>query len=219
MMNPTTVFARMIPILLLLQPFATTARAVDPPVVLVLLDEDSIDNGQVPLFLTPEDVNDHIAAAGVRDPLPYFSANIGRRVTLPVGGGQDPGWFGLDAAPAGWTSSDSSGLENYVLAGPGLGSPDEDGDRESLLGAVAGVSALGATDLTSLVGRDVCAVVYDGDLAPAIGETSLAGATLGLVAFQVHAVLSSDPASPRVEVDVRDPATICAAQIVSVMGI
>jgi hypothetical protein len=199
-----------------IQPVSIVAS--DQPAVLVLVDEDAIDNGQAPLFLSAEDVNDHIAAAGVRDSLPYFAANVGRQLTLPVGGPQDPGWFGLDV-PQSWASADATGVENYLLAAPGLGSPDADGDRVSLLGGVPGVSALAAADLTALVGRDVCALVYDDDLGSGSGgTTNLAGPTLGLVAFHVQGVTAPDPEHPGVQVEVLNAATTCTGQVVPISG-
>jgi len=205
--------------LLVLQPFAAAVLASGETPVLLLLDEDSIDNGRAPLFLSAEDVNDHITAAGVRDPLPYFASSIGRQITLPSGGASDHGWFAIDHAPQSWGLADIGGFQNFVLAGPGLGSPDANGDRESLLTDILGVSALETSDLASLVGRTVCAVVYDDDLAPAGGgSTTLQGSTLGVVAFNVLAITPADAAQSGVEIEILDSATTCAGDVTSMSG-
>lgn len=43
----------------------------------MLIDEDSIDNGNQPNFFSDSDINDHVAAIGLRDQLLFFRNNIG----------------------------------------------------------------------------------------------------------------------------------------------
>ena len=65
---------------------------------------------------------------------------------------------------------------------------DPEGDREALLDKIDGVTPLRNDGLELLVGKNVCAVVYDSDVSinydvPING--SLKGANLGTVAFNV----------------------------------
>ena len=82
-------------------------------------------------------------------------------MTLPGGQDGNDGWFAIRSAPASWASETGvdDGLQNFLLAGPGLGSPDEDGNGTSLLGGVPNVVALRAAGLIPLIGRTACAVV------------------------------------------------------------
>ena len=107
---------------------------------------------------------------------------------MPGGSSGHEGWFALTTVPAAWATDDgiADGAENFVFAGPGLGSPDASGSRSTLLASVPGVTAMGGDVLTSLAGHQVCGVVYDQVLAPGeSGSVDLAGSNLGLVAFQV----------------------------------
>ena len=79
-------------------------------------------------------------------------------------------------------------VENFVLAGPGVGSPDENGDRESLLQAVPNVVPVRADGLALLVGRTVVRVIYANDVVTNNGSANLSGPTLGRVAFKVVSV-------------------------------
>ena len=123
---------------------------------MLVIDEDSIGNGIGPNFFLDREVNDDIADIGLREPLPAFSGdNVGNHTTLDTGEVGDEGWFALKTVPASWTSAGpyGQGLRNFLLAGPGLGSPDANGDRESLLDEVPGVTPLRATGLKLLEGR------------------------------------------------------------------
>ena len=134
--------------------------------------------------------------------------------TLPGGVDGNDGWFAITSAPPSWASdlASNDGLENFLLAGPGLGSPDEDGNRVSLLGNVPNVIPVRAAGLSQLVGRTVCAVVFDGDIVVSAATPSAAnldGVNLGVVAFQVTSV---DPAGgdwPGVTIQILDARATC----------
>ena len=103
--------------------------------------------------------------------------------------------------------------------GPGLGTPDADGDREALLDKIPDVNPLRATGLKLLEGQQVCAVVFRGDIginyAPLQG--SLKGAILGTVAFEVVAVRESTEFSqtflPEIEITILDAAEVCEREL------
>jgi hypothetical protein len=191
-----------------------------PGSAMLVIDEDSIDNGSPPNHFSAQDVNDQVADIGLRSPLPALAgANVGRTYTLFTGQVGDEAWFALTHEPASWAAAGPTGdaLRNFRLAGPGLGSPDANGDRESLLDKVRGVTPLRATGLAMLVGRQVCAVVYDGDVG--INYVSLngdlstegtkKGSNLGIVAFKVLSAIQltgySSGALPKVDVRVLSP--------------
>lgn len=181
-------------------------------VVFLVIDEDSIDNGNPPNDFSETDVNDDIAAIGQRQPLRVFQANIGATIDLFTGQVGDEGWFALQTVPSSWRSAGptGNGLRNYLLAGPGLGSGD---GPEVLLDEIPDVTPLRATGLAMLIGQTVCAVVYDSDVsinyAPL--EGNLQGANLGTVAFDVLAVTERTDGSssdlPRVGIRIRDAAS------------
>ncbi len=192
----------------------------DADVVFLILDEDSIDNGDAPNQFSTADVNDDIAAVGLRQPLRWFAENVGTRIDLFTGQVGDEGWFTLKTVPASWQDAGptGNGVRNYLMAGPGLGGPLDDDDREILLADIPDVTPLRATGLAMLDGRSVCALVYDSDVsinyAPLQGN--LQGATLGVVAFDVMSVAARTDGStsdlPRVTIRVRDPA-LCDAEL------
>ncbi len=177
----------------------------------LILDEDAIDNGLPPNFFSANDVNDDIAEIGVRDQLRYFAANVGETITLWSGQVGDEGWFAVKTIPDNWVTAGPTddGLMNYLLAGPGLGSADSEGDRESLLDKIDNVTPLRATGLKQLEGCRFCAVVYDSDLSSVNYDdpinASLKGANLGIVAFEVLEVrqLFGESSSSLPEVDIR----------------
>jgi len=184
----------------------------------IVIDEDSIDNGNPPNFFEEGDVNDGIAAIGLRTPLPAFSgANIGSTITLHTGEVGDEGWFALKTIPDSWNTAGptTDGLTNFFLAGPGLGTPDMNGDRESQLDKIPDVTPLRATNLSSLVGENLCAVVYDSDVSIDYDklEGSLKGDNLGIVAFTLNSVTQltefSSSSLPEVEVDILDASLFC----------
>lgn len=189
--------------------------AQDQPAVLLVLDRSAIDYGPPPHLIPSDAANDQIASVGLRDPIPYFTARVGASVVLPSGGDGNDGWFALRSPPASWSDGSGSddGLENFWLAGPGLGSPDDDGDRTALLMSVEDVVPVRGPALGALVGRRVCAVAYSGQIAAVSGPPSMAGlsgATLGVVAFQVVSVDGSGTDWPDVTVQVLDLRDACA---------
>lgn len=160
--------------------------------VFLLIDEESIDNGNEPNGFSETDVNDQLADIGLRLPLKYFNDNEGKTIELYTGQVGDEGFFALKTIPASWKSTGPTavGLDNYLLPGPNLGAPVPDDDREVLLDEIPNVTPLRATALAMLVGQTVLAVVYDSDISinysPLTGN--LQGANLGRVAFDVLSV-------------------------------
>ena len=186
------------------------AQAASP--VVLLLDQDAIAPAKPPNSFWPAGVNATIAAVGVRDFLPSFNGKAGQSLVLPGGEVGKEGWFALKSTPASWDSSlgKHDGLQNFILAGAGLGSPDQNGDRRSLLDGIPNVTPLRATGLQMVIGQRVCALVYAGDIPWTATTTSLRGANLGLVAFTVVSVIGGDSMTlPSVEVRLLDPESVC----------
>ena len=157
------------------------------PVVLVI-DEDSIDNGNPPNFFSDPEVNDDKAEIGLRTELPFFADNEDATITLHTGAVGDEGWFALKTIPQTWNDAGptGNGLRNY-FGNPSEASPHDvgsglgtGGDREALLDKIPDVTPLRATGLKLLEGRQVCAVVYDSDISINYDplEGSLKGANL-----------------------------------------
>lgn len=191
----------------------------------LVIDADSISDGILPNRFSSVDVNKDVKGIGVRAQLRVFKANIGRTMALYTGQVGDEGWFALKSIPSTWAAV--GGLPAFVGnaaavpgtppphgVGPGLGAPS-DGDRERYLDNVPNVTPLRADGLKALIGRDVCAVVYDSDISINYGPLrgSLKGSNLGTVAFRVTAVvpLSSGLNStlPAVAITVLDAAEVC----------
>ncbi|WP_373523775.1 hypothetical protein [Aquiflexum sp.] len=181
-------------------------------VVFLVIDENSIDNGNEPNDLTDMDVNDQIARIGQREQLKYFKENVGKTIELYSGEVGDEGWFALKTIPNRWVNAGptENGLQNYLVPGPGLGSPNIDDDREVLLDEIPDVTPLRATGLKMLVGYKVLAVVYDSDISINYSplEGNLQGANLGMVAFEVLSVRErtdgSDSSLPAVSIRILD---------------
>src|SRR5688572_20397541 len=162
--------------------------------LLIVIDKDSIEFG-VQQYQVPRDaLNDLIASVGVRDPLPFFAANVGQLFVLRSGLNGSDSWFAFQRAPIMWESGagENDALENFVLAGPGLGSPDSMGQRASLLSDVEDVVPVRVDRASLLVGRSICAVVYDQDLVMSAdgSRIDLQGPNLGMVAFRVSAIMN-----------------------------
>ncbi|MCC6410996.1 MAG: hypothetical protein IT270_05025 [Saprospiraceae bacterium] len=178
--------------------------------VLLVIDEESIDNGNEPNNFSQTDVNDQLAEVGVRTPLKYFRDNVGKTIDLYTGQVGDEGWHALKVIPDSWKNAGptSNGARNFLQAGPGLGGGSD--DREVLLDKIPDVTPLRAAGLTMLKGQTILAVVYDGDVSINYGPLNgnLQGANLGLVAFDVLEVTELTDASssslPRVRVRIRD---------------
>lgn len=170
--------------------------------VLLIIDEESIDNGNPPNNFSEDDVNDPLAEVGQRLTLKYFKENVGKNIELFTGEVGDEGWYALKTVPSSWVSAGPTaiGARNYLLAGTG----------EDLLDKVPNVTPLRATGLKMLVGKTILAVVYDSDVslnyAPLNGN--IKGANLGLVAFDVLKVDTrtdgSSSSLPRVTVRIRN---------------
>jgi hypothetical protein len=128
--------------------------------------------------------------------------------------GGSAGWFALRGVPAAWATEDgaSDGAENFFLAGPGLGSPDDTGARTSLLGNVPDLVTLDAAGAADLIGRQTCAVVYSDELA-AGDRSDLTGATLGVIAFSVVSGDAGAMDRPSVTVQILDARETCVGAI------
>lgn len=184
--------------------------------VFLIIDEESIDNGNEPNDFSEVDVNDQLAAVGVRTPLRYFQENVGKQLDLFTGDVGDEGWHALKTIPASWVDAGPSdnGLKNYLTPGPGLGAGDD--DREVLLDKIPDVTPLRASAISILKGKTIMALVYDSDISinysPLNGN--LMGSNLGLVAFDVLDVFERTDGStgslPRVVIRIRNVTEISA---------
>lgn len=195
---------------------------ITPPAegsVFLVIDSSSIDNGNPPNFFSAVDVNDTFATVGFRAPLPAFSgANVGTQITLWTGEVGDEGWFAVKTIPASWsiTGPTADGLQNFVLAGPGLGSGP---NPEILLDQIPNVTPLRATGLAMLEGETIAAIVYDSDVSINYGPLTgnLQGANLGIVAFKVIAVTQlfgqSSGSLPAVTIEIVDPTAAFAGPL------
>ncbi len=200
-------------------------RTVQP--IALVIDEDSIGNGNPPNFFSDVEVNDDIADIGLRTQLPFFADNVGVIITLHTGVVGDEGWFALKTIPDSWadTGPTDNGVFNFVGllseppphdVGPGLGSGD---DPEELLDKIPDVTPLRATGLAQLIGETVCGVVFDSDISinydPLDG--SLKGANLGTVAFEVVDVRArtdgSSSSLPEVDIEILDAECVCEGEL------
>lgn len=112
-----------------------------------------IDNGGAPNNFSATDVNDQQAKLAQRAELAYFDRHRNGTITLYSGQVGDEGWFAPKAIPSGWdrTGPTPNGSRNFVgnpsqpyphNVGPGLGTADHNGDRESLLDKIRNVTPL-----------------------------------------------------------------------------
>lgn len=179
-------------------------------VVFLLIDEESIDNGNEPNDFSETDVNDQLATIGLRQQLRYFKENIGQTIDLFTGQVGDEGWHAPTEIPNSWISTGptENGLQNYLVPGPGLGGGDD--DPEVLLDKIPNIIPLRATGLAMLKGRVVFAAVYDSDISTNYSPitANLQGDNLGIVAFEVLDVKErtdgSDSDLPRVTIQILD---------------
>jgi hypothetical protein len=193
-------------------------NGIEGDVIFLVIDEDSIDNGNEPNNFSSTDVNDQLADIGLRTPLKYFQDNVGKTINLYTGQVGDEGWFALKSIPGSWMTAGptTDGLKNYLAPGPGLGAAVPDDNREDLLDDVADVTPLRAKGLTMLKGKTIYAVVYDSDVtinySPLKGN--LMGASLGVVAFDVMEITERTDGStsslPRVSVKIRNATEVGA---------
>jgi hypothetical protein len=190
----------------------------------LVLDEDAIDNTSgEPTRFTARDVNDDIARLAQRQELRYFHARPLVQIVLGSGQTGDEGWFAPKTIPASWNAAGPTpdGLRNYVgnpsqpyphNVGPGLG---RGSNPEARLDKVPRVTPLRASALKLLVGRQVCAVVYDSDIGINYGPLngSLKGENLGTVAFKVKSVAprtgKSSSSLPLVTLEISDADHVC----------
>lgn len=193
---------------------AAPAQAQEPA-TLILLDRNAIQANASPNYFPPIEINATIADVGVRDALPYFNVREGQRLVIPGGTTGHQGWLAFTAVPGTWSSAgEADGLENFLYAGPGLGSPDGTGSRTSQLGTRADVVPLGPTGLQQLAGRTVCAVAYSGELPRSAAGVTLSGANLGILAFNVVATAGgSGTTLPSVEVQVLETRQVCGGAL------
>jgi hypothetical protein len=196
------------------------AAAQSQSPVLIVLDRSAIDYGPAPHLMPADSVNESVAKTGLRDQLPYFAVRVGGTMTLRAGDAGSDGWFALRDVPASWANEDPAGdgLTNYLLAGPGLGSPNDAGDRAALLRTVPSVVPLRATGLSVLIGRKVCAIAYRDEVPLSSSperHADLSGANLGVAAFVVRHVDGADGDSLSVTVEVLDAQQVCADSAVA----
>lgn len=176
--------------------------------ILMVIDEESIDNGKQPNNFSETDVNDQIARVGQRATLRYFQNNVGRTIDLFSGEVGDEGWHAIKTIPQSWITAGPTnfGSRNFLQAGPGLGGGTN--NPEILLDKVPNVTPLRAAGLKMLVGKTVLAVVQDADASTNYNplNSNLQGANLGLVALKVMDVRKRTDGStsslPRVTVKI-----------------
>jgi hypothetical protein len=176
---------------------------------LLIIDEDSIDNGihfnpfgglitpGGPDFFEKPEVNDDRPGTKQRAILRYFADHAGDTITVKTGQTGDEGWFAPTCIPQKWISGTSNtclmapdrqtGIDNYFGLSGSTAIPSQ-----SRLDKIPAVMPLRALGLNALVGRDICAVVYDSDISINYDKTTfpftsgnLQGETLGIVAFTV----------------------------------
>ena len=207
--------------------------------LLLYIDEDGIDNDKrywldggpytssaIRSFST-SNVNDDIPHLARRMPLRYFQANPGKTIWLVTGQVGDEGWFAPRTIPSSWVTAGptGSGLRNFLgnptlafphSVGPGLGTGS---NPESRLDKIPNVIPLRAEGLFGLIGRTVCALVWDSDIGMNYGpiNASLKGEKLGVAAFEVQDVVYlsgfSSSSLPRVKIRIADAATACGGDL------
>lgn len=179
--------------------------------VLLVIDEESIDNGNPPNNFSETDVNDPLADEAMRDELRFFKENTGKTIELFTGEVGDEGWHAIKTIPASWQSAGpgANGAQNY-LAGA---------IEQSLLDKVPDATPLRATALKMLIGKTILAVVYDSDISTNYSplNANLQGATLGLVVFDIVNVVErtdgSSSSLPRVTITIRSVSDATAAPL------
>lgn len=188
--------------------------------VFLLIDEESIDNGNEPNYFKDSEINDDISEVGLRKILPYFNSksNKGKQIVLYTGQVGDEGWFAPTYIPSSWSNAGpgSEGSFNYFMAGPGLGHYS----TEDYLDKVPGVVPLRATGLKMLIGKTVYAVVYDSDISINYSplNANLKGENLGVVALTVLDVIErkngSSSSLPAVIVRIEDASLVATYPLV-----
>jgi hypothetical protein len=174
-------------------------RVTSSASVFLLIDEDAIDSGiksiEIISFNAPHCgggdpavcVNEPLANPGVRVPLFTQGTDITpySGLMLPTGQVGDEGLFRFSLPdPQVSLQNGASFTTAEFIAAAGAAADENNLDK------IGGVQPLSAADIDGLVGRTVCAVVYDSDISASVsdGYGSLKGATLGVTAFVVTAV-------------------------------
>lgn len=189
----------------------------DSGTVFLIIDDESIDNGNEPNDFSEDNVNDNISGIGQRETLRYFADNIDEEIVLYTGQVGDEGWFALKEIPESWDQAGPTefGARNYLEAGTGLGG-DEDDD---LLDEVPDVIPLRATSLAMLTGQKIIAVVYDSDISINYDPitANLQGENLGIVAFEILDVNERTDGSssdlPSVHIRILDAAAVAESDL------
>jgi hypothetical protein len=190
--------------------------------VLLVIDEESIDNGGEPNYFETVDVNDHLADLGLRQQLTYFQNHVGDTIDLYTGQVGDEGWFALKTIVDTWKNAGptANGSDNFLAAGPGLGGPLDGMDDDEHLDNIPDVTPLRAKGLAMLTGQTVIAVVYDSDISINYSplEGNLSGNNLGMVAFKVLGTAKrtngSSSSLPIVTVRILDVTAVSALPLV-----
>jgi protocatechuate 3,4-dioxygenase beta subunit len=158
-----------------------------------------------------------------RSVLPYFAEHVGETLTVKTGQSGDEGWYAPNCIPAKWVGGSSNAclegaqretaIDNFFGANGSSAVPSQ-----SRLDKIPAVMPLRALGLTSLIGEDVCAVVYESDVSVNYNTSSfpftdanLQGKALGVVAFRVDAVTWAKKSSstlPQMTLTILD-ASVC----------
>jgi hypothetical protein len=158
-----------------------------------------------------------------RGVLPYFAEHVGETLTVKTGQSGDEGWYAPNCIPAKWVGGSSNAclegaqretaIDNFFGANGSSAVPSQ-----SRLDKIPAVMPLRALGLTSLIGEDVCAVVYESDVSVNYNTSSfpftdanLQGKALGVVAFRVDAVTWAKKSSstlPQMTLTILD-ASVC----------
>jgi PKD repeat protein len=203
--------------------FSANVDILPPPAYFLVLDNSSIAEGGSPNNFTASQINRDLSNYATRTELRWFAANVGRTITVYSGSVGGEGFHAVKTIPASWNTAGptADGLRNYLLAGPGLGSPNTS-SGQTLLSSVPDVTPLRATGLRLLIGQPVCALVRDGNVSTSYNPLrgNLTGRYLGIVAFVVNAVTprSGNTTLPAVSLTVRDADAVCAGALQRLMA-
>lgn len=211
-----------VPVVQTLDMAAARAQTGSPPpdpepttACFLILDDEAIKSGTIPNNFSPTDVNEPIASPSQRSFLPAFNIPpFGQVIDLFSGTVGDEGWFAPQTIPASWAAAGptTDGLQNFLAAGPGLGS------GETLLDNIPDVIPLRAEGLLGLVGETIAAIVRKGDVSINYGPITgnLQGDYLGLIAFTVLSLTQfpgGDNELPVVRIRIEDPAAIFSGNL------
>ena len=187
---------------------------------LLIIDEDSIDNGihfnadgrahhagRPALLQRPRGQRRQAGTRQRTCSATSAATTSATTITVKTGQTSDEGWFAPICIPQKWVSGTSNtclegaarqtGIDNY------FGREQRQRDpAQSRLDKIPAVMPLRSLGLNSLIGKDICAVVYDSDISINYNKSNfpftngnLQGETLGIVAFTVHPVRRRSTAS------------------------